>query len=224
MFSELTNGTNKASKLGIGIIPRSLMIKLHHDLVDTCQPGDEVVVVGNLVAQWPGTNVMPEVDCGVGMALHAHSIRVVQENGSSAWNGAELSTVGEIEKYRKEFDAFWAHPYHRTNPIAARDRICKAVCPKLYGLQIVKLSLLITLIGGVSSDEYARDNGVSRNDSGSSSELKQTGGDSEPDSFRMIENNESSHASEAFLALKTTLDPAPKLLTAAPFVFQHFTV
>jgi hypothetical protein len=36
----------------------------------------------------------------------------------------------------------------------ARDFICKSVCPKLYGMKIIKLALLITLIGGVSSDAY----------------------------------------------------------------------
>ena len=195
---------NAASKLGIGVIPRSLMIKLHHDLVDKCQPGDEVVVVGNLVAQWPGTNVIPEVDCGVGMALHAHSIRVVQENGASAWNGAEVSTVGDLEKYRKEFDTFWGNPHHRANPIAARDHICKAVCPKLYGLQIVKLSLLLTLIGGASSDDSAKENRATRNGTGPSSTFHKTGGDSEPDPFRMIPTRDSPHAADAFYYEKNT--------------------
>ena len=175
------------------------MIKLHHDLVDKCQPGDEVVVVGNLVAQWPGTNVVPDVDCGVGMALHAHSIRVVQENGSSAWKGADASRAGGEEKYRKEFDAFWEHPQNKANPIAARDYICKAICPKLYGLQIVKLSLLITLIGGVSSDKYTNENGPTR----TPLKLQQNLAENEPEPFRSIQNNEPH--TEAFYYEQNTL-------------------
>ncbi|OEU15123.1 MCM-domain-containing protein, partial [Fragilariopsis cylindrus CCMP1102] len=139
-----------ASKIGVGSMPRSLLIKLQHDLVDTCQPGDEVVVVGILLAQWQ-QSAQPGIECNVGMALKAHSARVTQENGASAFvEGA----VGELDKYKKEFDSFWDDSRRREYPIASRDFICKAVCPKLYGLQVIKLSLLLTLIGGVSSSSY----------------------------------------------------------------------
>ncbi|CAJ1969660.1 unnamed protein product [Cylindrotheca closterium] len=148
-----------ASKIGIGHIPRSLMVKLQHDLVDSCQPGDEVQLVGSLIAQWHQSSQQPGIESNVGMALDAHSIRVVQENSSSAWkqsgdpSNSNTNPSAEMEKFKKEFDAFWQHPLHQSKPIAARDFICKAVCPKLYGLHIIKLGLLITLIGGVQGTE-----------------------------------------------------------------------
>jgi DNA helicase MCM9 len=151
-----------ASRIGIGHIPRSLLVKLQHDLVDTCQPGDEVVIVGSLLAQWQ-QSPLPDVECNVCMALRAHSIRVVQEKGSSAWKQADSSnSVGDLDKLKKEFDAYWDDLQHKSYPIAARDFICKAICPKLYGLSIIKLALLITLIGGVSSDVYTanKENGA----------------------------------------------------------------
>jgi DNA replicative helicase MCM subunit Mcm2 (Cdc46/Mcm family) len=154
-----------ASSLAIGHIPRSLLIKLQHDLVDHCQPGDEVVVVGSLLAQWHQQTVLPDVDCQIGIAMSAHSVRVIQEKGSSAWkNAAGNNSVGEQDKFRKEFDAYWLETRNQSNPMLARDFICKSVCPKLYGLKIIKLALLITLIGGVSSDAYQdkqENNGVS---------------------------------------------------------------
>ena len=179
-----------ASKLGVGHIPRSLMIKLQHDLVDKCQPGDEVVVVGNLLAQWQQQSAQPGIECKVGTALSAHSIRVVQENGSSAWKQSEANaSVGELEKYKKEFDIFWADERRREYPIASRDFICRAVCPKLYGLHIIKLSLLITLIGGVSASAYEKEN---RSASKSHSSLKYGEEDQEyvgaPEPFRVIQN------------------------------------
>ena len=61
-----------ASRIGMGHIPRSLLVKLQHDLVDTCQPGDQVVIVGSLLAQWP-QSTMVDVECPIGMALQAHS-------------------------------------------------------------------------------------------------------------------------------------------------------
>jgi len=36
----------------VGSIPRSILVKLTEDLVDGCHPGDEVVVVGSLHAEW----------------------------------------------------------------------------------------------------------------------------------------------------------------------------
>ena len=62
--------------------------------------------------------------------------------------------MGEQDKFQKEFRQFWAEPVNVEHPIAARDFICKAVCTKLYGMQVIKLAILITLIGGVSSDAY----------------------------------------------------------------------
>ena len=152
------------SSLEIGHIPRSLLIKLQHDLVDLCQPGDQVVVVGSLLAQWHSPVLQPDVECHVGVAMSAHSIRVIAEKGSSAWQQQQQNSsggnknlnnsVGQMDQYRKEFDAYWEQ---RRDEMAARDFICRAVCPKLYGMKVIKLALLMTLIGGVSSDCYSQD-------------------------------------------------------------------
>ena len=198
-----------ASKIGIGSIPRSLMIKLQHDLVDRCQPGDEVTVVGSLLAQWQQPTIQPGVECHVGIALEAHSIQVVQENGSSAWKqtGGEANHSIQMESYKKEFDTYWSDPRRRIEyPIAARDFICRAVCPKLYGLHIIKLALLVTLIGGVPSDVYAQDENESSDapryttGTGIQTPAPSSMHNNAPEPFRMHHNDVSteSHA-DAFL-------------------------
>jgi DNA replicative helicase MCM subunit Mcm2 (Cdc46/Mcm family) len=163
------------------------MVKLQHDLVDGCQPGDEVQLVGSLLAQWQ-QSAQPGIECNVGMALDAHSIRVVQENGSSAWKQSDDNTSSvETEKYKKEFDAYWADDRRKERPIAARDFICKAVCPKLYGLHIIKLGLLITLIGGVQASEN-----TSKNTSQSAMQASETAQHMDaPEPFRMTFNEKS---------------------------------
>ncbi|KAL7472228.1 hypothetical protein ACHAXS_012558, partial [Conticribra weissflogii] len=144
------------------------------DLVDRCHPGDEVVVVGSLHAEWLAGASSGGVEVIVGMSMKAHSVRVINadsEHGGSSGNGghrdgnivdlkitasggtsaALAASSGNLrEKFQREFDAFWADPGAKRRPIATRDYILRAVCPKLYGMHAVKLGLLLVLIGGAS--------------------------------------------------------------------------
>jgi len=175
-------------------MPRALLIKLQHDLVDRCQPGDVVVVVGLLVSQW-NQSVVVNVDSLVGLALLAHSIRVVQDKNSSGWTSKAAGNRGPLvtdlndDKLRSEFTAFWVEPRNTEAPMAARDYICKAVCPKLYGMAIVKLALLMTLIGGGNQGEMKTDKENwaeprANNDSPIVSQVEKE----EPEPFQMIQN------------------------------------
>ena len=169
-YQEIKIQESASALTRVGSIPRSILIKLNHDLVDKCNPGDEVVVVGCLLAMWQNQTLGQDVECMVGMCMRAHSVRVVnseEEYGGggssmadlglfgnkSALGGAgiNLSSSGNLrEKFRREFDAFWSDPSARRRPIATRDYIVRAVCPKLYGMHAVKLGLLLVLIGGAS--------------------------------------------------------------------------
>jgi DNA helicase MCM9 len=40
---------------------------------------------------------------------------------------------------------------HASHPLRGRDLIVGSVCPQLYGLFLVKLAMLLTLVGGVGS-------------------------------------------------------------------------
>mmetsp|Transcript_17381 Transcript_17381/g.37846 ORF Transcript_17381/g.37846 Transcript_17381/m.37846 type:complete len:1177 (-) Transcript_17381:97-3627(-) len=155
----------------VGSVPRSLLIKLSDDLVDRCNPGDEVVVVGELKAEWQNQSLGPNVEVMVGMSMLAHSVRVVNIDEEMAGGGttsmADLGLVGGggignaaaamaassgnlREKFRREFDAFWSDASAKLHPFGTRDYIARAVCPKLYGMHAVKLGLLLVLIGGAS--------------------------------------------------------------------------
>jgi DNA replicative helicase MCM subunit Mcm2 (Cdc46/Mcm family) len=66
----------------------------------------------------------------------------------------------------KEFCDFWKKDESNAlRPIAARNYICASICPALYGLSLVKMALLLTLIGGSSVDN---DSSTSATGTGSS--------------------------------------------------------
>ena len=183
-IQETNDNTTSSS---VGQIPRSLLVKVQHDLVDTCQPGDQVVVVGSLLAQWPGhTPLIPDAECPVDMAMVAHSVRVVDE-------GPAVGTApsSDMENYQREFDTYWSSAHAKAQPIQARDFICRSVCPKLYGMAVIKLALLVTLIGGVSSEAYQSSQDYEENEDSPSLRKRALQGEANdrPDPFILPQTN-----------------------------------
>ena len=178
-YQEIKVQESASALSRVGSIPRSILIKLGDDLVDICNPGDEVVIVGHLYAQWQQTSqsIVDGVDVLVGMCMRAHSVRVINADeggfggGNSNSSGgsmanlaiAGMSSSGNLrEKFRREFDTFWSSDTARRRPMATRDYIARAVCPMLFGMHAVKLGLLLVLIGGasVSSSSPELENGT----------------------------------------------------------------
>ncbi|GLE03415.1 hypothetical protein PINS_up012317 [Pythium insidiosum] len=125
----------QVSKLGVGSIPRAILVVLEDDLVDAVKAGDHVVVVGVLMRTWKPC--IANVRCDLETIVRANSIRV--QNASAAH---ALVT----EELKKEFQGFWTS--HASTPMRARNAIVASVCPKVYGLFVVKLALALTVIGG----------------------------------------------------------------------------
>ncbi|POM73034.1 DNA replication licensing factor MCM9 [Phytophthora palmivora] len=134
----------QASKLGVGSIPRSILVVLEDDLVDSVKAGDQVVVVGILMRTWKPC--VRGVRCDLETTIKANSIRI---------KNASTSQVFVTEELRAEFTQFWAK--HKRDPVRGRNEIVASICPKVYGLFIVKLAVALTVIGGVS---YVDDTGM----------------------------------------------------------------
>ncbi|ETV73427.1 hypothetical protein, variant 2 [Aphanomyces astaci] len=135
----------QVSKLGVGSIPRSIMVILEGALVDSVKAGDDVVVVGTLIKCWKP--VIKDVRCDLETVIQASSIRLKNVNGA-----ARAMVTDDL---RREFDQFW-HAHHDT-PLAGRDVILSSICPQVYGLFIVKLAVALTVIGGCA---YVDDRGM----------------------------------------------------------------
>lgn len=134
----------QVQNLKFGSIPRSILVALEDDLVDTCRPGDDVVVSGCLVRRW--RPVCKDRRCEVEVVLRANSVRLARKPNLLQGNSALH------EECRQEFMRFWAEHYEKKEPLFARNLIVRSVCPQIYGMLVVKLAILLTIIGGVEQE------------------------------------------------------------------------
>ncbi|XP_077516230.1 uncharacterized protein LOC144126139 [Amblyomma americanum] len=126
----------KANNLVLRNVPGSMWVVLEDDLVDSCKPGQEVVVSGILSSRQHKfvRGQRPDVN----FVFHAHNIEVAEEQSAS------LDITAEV---KKEFREFWDE--HKDCPLVGRDLILASVCPQVYGLYLVKLAVALILAGGV---------------------------------------------------------------------------
>ncbi|KAE9591838.1 putative DNA helicase [Lupinus albus] len=122
--------------LGVGAIPRSILIILKDDLVDVVKAGDDVIVTGLLTAKW--SPELKDVRCDLDPVLIANNIRRTKELKS------EIDISDDIVV---KFKQFWDH--FKDAPLKGRNAILRGICPQVFGLFTVKLAVALTLIGGV---------------------------------------------------------------------------
>eukprot|EP01028_Stygiella_incarcerata_P008019 TRINITY_DN3383_c0_g1_i1.p1 TRINITY_DN3383_c0_g1~~TRINITY_DN3383_c0_g1_i1.p1 ORF type:complete len:538 (+),score=150.86 TRINITY_DN3383_c0_g1_i1:54-1667(+) len=135
------------SHLGVGSIPRSMLLVLSDDLVDRVKAGDDVIVTGVVIPQWSGSSTS---------AFRSHGengARVILDwtflacglsvRNEQKYNAAVSSSLGE------KFSEYWRHWKDENRPFSGRNAIIRALCPQVYGMDLVKLALALTLIGGV---------------------------------------------------------------------------
>lgn len=132
--------------LGVGSVPRSLLVVLTDELADSVKPGDDVEVVGILHRRWhrnPTQGQRSDVEL------------MLAATGVSLTN-ARKSFLQLTDEAIAGFERFWEH--HRTTPLAGRDTILQSLCPQLYGMYITKLIVAMSLIGGVARRDEAGTN------------------------------------------------------------------
>eukprot|EP01061_Rhynchopus_euleeides_P013916 TRINITY_DN2417_c0_g2_i3.p1 TRINITY_DN2417_c0_g2~~TRINITY_DN2417_c0_g2_i3.p1 ORF type:complete len:520 (+),score=189.21 TRINITY_DN2417_c0_g2_i3:186-1745(+) len=127
---------DQVTNLSAGTIPRSITVILEDDLVEWCKAGDDLIVVGVLTRRW---HREPRQDqrCSIELVLHANHLVVTNESKTASTLSPE-----DVE----QFTAFWKQ--HEGDRLRGRDILVGSVCPQVFGMHAVKLSLLLVVIGG----------------------------------------------------------------------------
>ncbi|KAL5854986.1 hypothetical protein ACOSQ4_004788 [Xanthoceras sorbifolium] len=122
--------------LGVGVIPRSILVILKDDLVDIVKAGDDVIVTGILTSKWSPD--LRDVRCDLDPVLIANHVRRTTELKSDI----DIPDDAIIQ-----FKQFWSE--FKDTPLKGRNAILRGVCPQVFGLFTVKLAVALTLTGGV---------------------------------------------------------------------------
>ncbi|KAF9178530.1 DNA helicase mcm9 [Haplosporangium sp. Z 767] len=130
----------QTNKLTMGTIPGSMVVILHDDLVDHAKSGDDVTITGTVIRRWKPP--VPGERCDIELALLANHVFIHNE---------QRVGVGITEEQRMEFEQFWDHARSSAfnKSFTARNKILSQICPKVYGLYIVKLAVMLVLTGGI---------------------------------------------------------------------------
>lgn len=132
----------QVQRLSVGSIPRSLLVVLEDDLVDTCKSGDDVTLYGVVMQRWkPFTQ---DTRCDLELVLKANNLEV---------NNEQTSGVVIDEVIQKEFKEFWES--YKADPLAGRNEILASLCPQVFGMYVVKLAVAMVLAGGVQRIDEA---------------------------------------------------------------------
>ncbi|XP_047243020.1 DNA helicase MCM9 isoform X2 [Girardinichthys multiradiatus] len=126
----------QVQRLSVGSIPRSLVVVLEDDLVDSCKSGDDITVYGVMCLRWkPFYDGSP---CDVELVLRANNIEANNQQAAADLLGRDV---------QEEFEEFWDS--YKQNPLAGRNEILLSLCPQVFGMYVIKLAVAMVLAGGV---------------------------------------------------------------------------
>nr|XP_045624120.1 DNA helicase MCM9-like [Procambarus clarkii] len=130
----------QVQKLVVGTIPRSLWVTLEDDLVDSCKPGDDILICGTVHRRWHPVvrDSRPNID----LVLKANNITVRNKQRSGTIITDEM---------REEFTKFWEQ--YKYDPLTGRNILLASFCPQVYGLYVVKLAVTVVVAGGVQKTD-----------------------------------------------------------------------
>ncbi|XP_018305768.1 DNA helicase MCM8 [Mycetomoellerius zeteki] len=128
-------------------VPKVLDVELLDDLVNICMPGDDITLTGiiKVLGVDDGTN---KVQVGTPFSLYMKAITVVN-NKHRYQNKSSMSTEISLKNYLAIQDI-----YKKPNLFAL---LVHSLCPNIYGHEIVKAGLILSLFGGNAKQTQLRD-------------------------------------------------------------------
>ncbi|CAG9318329.1 MCM9_2 [Blepharisma stoltei] len=113
-----------------GKLPPNLWVVLSGNLVNSCNPGDDVTITGVLITRW--MPLLRTQQCDLDFCLVASSLRV--HSSKLEHNIAEVETKEKLEDF--EF----------------RAKLIDSFAPKIFGNNHIKLGMLLCAIGGMREE------------------------------------------------------------------------
>lgn len=131
----------RTSVLDVGAVPRAIPVLLRHELVDACRAGDDVLVTGILGCRMRPPR--PHVStCDGELFLAVTSVVPATAHVAESTAGAPPPDQ------RRRFDRFWSAYQTPEARWHGRAAIVDSFCPQIFGMFLVKLAVLLTVIGG----------------------------------------------------------------------------
>lgn len=132
-----------------GCIPKTMWVILESTLVDTCKPGDDVVISGVLTKRWKKITLNTRPD--ISLCILANEISI--KNKENAHGNPTDSIDKELLSYEEEMEINWLQcqgDFSLENDL--RNTIIQSVCPQIYQKFDIKLAILLTVIGGLTQN------------------------------------------------------------------------
>ncbi|KAL6254885.1 hypothetical protein P5V15_014227 [Pogonomyrmex californicus] len=130
-----------------GRIPKVLDVELLDDLVNVCMPGDDVTLTGIIKVQGMEDDIT-KIQVGNPFPLYMKVLTIVN-NKHRCQNRSSMSTEISLKNYLAIQDI-----YKKPNLFAL---LVHSLCPNIYGHEIVKAGLILSLFGGNIKHTQLRD-------------------------------------------------------------------
>lgn len=159
-----------------GRTPRQLEVWLTHDLIDSCRPGDIILLachvdaVNSAVAAGRAGKRAQETST-YKLFLQGHSITTLSESSSSKntnsnqqRGGSQQNNKGVYTQQQMQNITQLCHADHRCLRLMERrafpfDLLVRSLCPSIIGHHAVKAGILLCLLGGTPSANPQADRG-----------------------------------------------------------------
>ncbi|EFN64021.1 DNA replication licensing factor MCM8 [Camponotus floridanus] len=129
-----------------GKVPKVLDVELMDNLVNICMPGDDITLTGIIKVQ--GVDDATKIQVGTPFSLYMKAITVINnkrkcQNKSSMNNEISLKNYLAIQNIYKEPNIFAL--------------LVHSLCPSIYGHEMIKAGLILSLFGGNIKRAQLRD-------------------------------------------------------------------